>query len=125
MSPVTGEPQEPQPPPEVLQLRAAYDRAAATINARPPEEAFEVAAAVLVEARRLADAAAGLRDVQVARVYDTRSMTLVELAKVLRWGASGDGAVTRGRMGQVVSRGRTLRDQITTTEDQPDDTPAA
>jgi hypothetical protein len=123
MSPVTDQPPDEKPRAEVLLTRAAFDMAAEAINAMPPEEAFEAALALLAEHRHLTERCIGLRDIQVARVYDTRKLTLLQLAKTLRWGPDRSGDVTRGRMGQVVDNGRKLRDSTTPTRSpahQPD-----
>ncbi|MES2343825.1 MAG: hypothetical protein V4597_19320 [Pseudomonadota bacterium] len=116
-------PDEPTPRAEVLLTRAAFDMAAKAINAMPPEEAFEAALALLAEHRNLTERCIGLRDIQALRVYEDRSLTLVQLAETLRWGPDRGGIVTRGRMGQVVANGRKLRDGTTPTANQPD--PAA
>lgn len=101
---------------ELAALRAAFDETWAAINALPPDEAFEVARELLPLCRELVDRAHQLRDIQVARIYDSRSMTLAQLAAKTRWGASRDGQVTRGRMSQIVTRGRQLQGD---TDDEP------
>lgn len=114
--------------PEVERARAVFAELAAAVNALDPETAFEAARDLLDEYQRLASQAQDLRDVQVARIYESRRMTLAELAKVTRWGASRDGGVTRGRMSQIVVRGRNLLaegDSPGEADPPPPDQPAA